>query len=428
MKKFLLLSFATCFGLLASAQKVYFLYLQTEDFSPFYVRIGDKIYSSATSGYLIVPNLTDTTYYLNLGFAKSTEPETKFSVAVNKSDRGFLIKKLEDGLSLFDFEELSMVKSNAAQNDNTVYETKTDNFSNTLSKAAGDPSIVRVPVAKKEEEKPEPEKKEETVVKVEEKPTENLPTQDSSTAQTEPPKETKSVVDTTVVKKEENLDTVAKQPAAPETTTVQQTQIEKKEESTAPESPYKPSVISRHSESSTTEGFGVIYFDKDGESTDTIRVLIPASKIKVTAEADTDTVANTQTTTNNADTSAQITKNITNPKTTETPAPASPAAAEKNMSCKATASDKDFLKLRKRMAAEDTDEAMVNEARKDFRTRCYTVEQIRYLSTLFLTSAAKYQFFDAAYEHVTDKTGFASLGAEIKDEYYAKRFKALIGE
>ena len=101
---------------------------------------------------------------------------------------------------------------------------------------------------------------------------------------------------------------------------------------------------------------------------------------------------------------------------------------EKKTTCKGEASDKDFLKLRKNMAAKDNDEAMINEAKKLFKTKCLSVEQIRYLSSLFLTSAAKYQFFDAAYKYVSDKNNFVSLQTEIKDEYYLKRFKALIGE
>src|SRR5689334_20665114 len=109
MKKGFLLLLAACLSLALSAQKVYFIYLQTEDQSPFYVRMGEKIFSSAASGFLILPNLVDTTYYLRVGFAKSSDPESRFSVAINQNDRGFLIRKVDDGLALFDFEELAMV-------------------------------------------------------------------------------------------------------------------------------------------------------------------------------------------------------------------------------------------------------------------------------------------------------------------------------
>ena len=80
------------------------------------------------------------------------------------------------------------------------------------------------------------------------------------------------------------------------------------------------------------------------------------------------------------------------------------------------------------MASENTDEGMIAEAKKYFKSKCFTTEQVKNLSALFLTSAGKYQFFDAAYLHVSDQKNFSSLESEIKDDYYLKRFKALIGE
>ena len=80
------------------------------------------------------------------------------------------------------------------------------------------------------------------------------------------------------------------------------------------------------------------------------------------------------------------------------------------------------------MAGKLTDELMVDEAKKLFKKQCFTTEQIRNLSALFLTSAGKYQFFDAAFTSVSDKNNFPSLESEIKDAYYLKRFKALVGE
>ncbi|HWJ26812.1 MAG TPA: DUF4476 domain-containing protein, partial [Flavisolibacter sp.] len=66
--------------------------------------------------------------------------------------------------------------------------------------------------------------------------------------------------------------------------------------------------------------------------------------------------------------------------------------------------------------------------KKYFRTKCFSTEQIKNLSTLFLTSAGKFQFFDAAYLHVTDREQFPALASEIKDDYYSKRFKTLTGQ
>lgn len=428
MKKVFLLFIAACLSVVVSAQKVYFIYLQTEDQSPFYVRMGDKIYSSAASGYLILPSLTDSTYYLSLGFAKTGEIEAKFSVAINQNDRGFLIKKFDDGPALFDFEEMSLVKSDAAAKDNTVYTTKTDNFSNLLSKAADDPSLVKVPVPKKEE--PVPVKKEEIIAKKEEpKPVEKPAAETTSAASSDTAiavknSQEESTAQTEVKPVDEpKADTIAAlQNTATETAV---TQPVKKEETTVQETPYRPSVISRGAESSTTEGFGLVFYDKHGEHTDTIRILIPSPKVKLMAEPEAKASSDFMLTKEKVDSVVEAKK-----KAVEN------AANEKNAAetvgnmplCADMASEKDFLKLRKRMAGEETDEDMIAEAKKEFKDKCFTVEQIKFLGSLFLTSAGRYQFFDAAYQHVSDRKNYALLQAELTDEYYIKRFKALIGE
>jgi hypothetical protein len=96
--------------------------------------------------------------------------------------------------------------------------------------------------------------------------------------------------------------------------------------------------------------------------------------------------------------------------------------------CQSIATENDFRKLRKEMAAQDADNAMVEKARKLFRNKCFTTEQIKLLSTLFLSASGKYQFFDAAYNAVSDIENFSKLGSEINEEYYSNRFKALIGK
>ena len=59
------------------------------------------------------------------------------------------------------------------------------------------------------------------------------------------------------------------------------------------------------------------------------------------------------------------------------------------------------------MAAETNDDGMVNEAKKYFKTKCFTVSQVKNLSALFLNDAGKYKFFDTAYTYVADIENFA---------------------
>jgi hypothetical protein len=56
MKKVFLLLFLVPLASFLYGQKVYFMYLQSESGLPFYVKMGDKVNSSNTEGYLILPN------------------------------------------------------------------------------------------------------------------------------------------------------------------------------------------------------------------------------------------------------------------------------------------------------------------------------------------------------------------------------------
>lgn len=433
MKKLLLFCLVVGLSFVGSAQKVFFLYLQTDDQTPFYVRMADKIYSSSTYGYVIIPNLRDSNYQFGLGFAKSTQPETRFAVSINQNDKGYLVKNFSEGLSLFDLQDLSIVKAVSSNKDNTVYETKTDKFSAVLSKAADDPGLLRVPVAKKEEpKKPTDEIKEVVTAKKEEpKITTELPKDTAVAPTTETAKanlEKKEVVPQTTTEPSTTVQTtsqVDKKPEIKETTNNIDSQVAE----------YKPSTIVRRAESSTTEGFGVVFLDKMENRTDTIRILIPPSKSKIDADAQTASLSEIEKRNESPVTESEPPK--AEKKVEADPSPtvitqeepnAKTAVKSNSTNCKDNASEKDFMKLRKNMAAKENDEAMIDEAKKIFRNKCFTVEQLRYLSTLFLTSAAKYQFFDAAYNYVSDRSNFNSLQAEIKDEYYLKRFKALVGE
>jgi hypothetical protein len=94
--------------------------------------------------------------------------------------------------------------------------------------------------------------------------------------------------------------------------------------------------------------------------------------------------------------------------------------------CQTVANNDDFLKLRRKMAARTNDDGMLDEARKYFKSKCFSTEQIKNLSTMFLSNAGKYNFFSAAYNYTTDVENFSSLQSELKDEYYISQFKVML--
>ncbi len=116
---------------------------------------------------------------------------------------------------------------------------------------------------------------------------------------------------------------------------------------------------------------------------------------------------------------------VTPPVLTE-PVQKKETASLPNSNCKGFATEDDLIKLRRRMASQRKDEQLIEEAKKAFRTKCFTTAQLKNLSALFLTDEGRYRFFDVALPFVTDYGNFKSLGETINDDYYKRRFIALL--
>ena len=97
-----------------------------------------------------------------------------------------------------------------------------------------------------------------------------------------------------------------------------------------------------------------------------------------------------------------------------------------NSDCKNFATNEDFLKLRKKMAAVENPDEMIVVSKKVLKTKCFTTEQLKNLSVLFLSDAGKYSFFDAAYPFVSDSQNYIQLESQLTETYYINRFKVMV--
>ena len=398
MKRFILCFFASVTLQMGFAQKVYFIYFQTDQEQSFFVRMDEKIYSSTVSGYLILSKLYDTTYNFSIGFPKNKWPEQKFSVTMNKKDHGFLLKNFEErGWGLFDLQTLAvqMAATNESKNNNAVINAYVSPFTEILAKATDDSTLKQKPVVKKVVEK-----KTEIVLQPDEKKeVSKLP-----------------VTELPINKQEEKKNETMQQ------------EVKMKEIKQLPADIYQKSIVTRKSESSTTTGFSMLFIDDYGNGEkDTIRILIPEFR-PATKEIKQEQKDNKKFLDIIADTVKQdkeiILDNGEKSKPVQEKSLANQEVVKNN--CKEIADESDFLKLRKDMAAVTTDDDMTDAAKKYFRTKCFTTIQIKNLSALFLNDAGKYKFFDAAYSFVSDAWNFSSLQSELKEEYYINRFKAML--
>lgn len=439
------------FTLPAAGQKDYFVYIQADAEQPFFVRLQERNYASTSNGYLILPRFRDSVYNFSIGFPNGKWPEQRFSVRIAGRDRGFLLKQFEgSGWGLFDLQTLAVIQAEKmveVQKPKPVSSQNVSAFTDVLAKAANDPSLrepKQVPV--KEEVRQEPVKQPlvdpaAAITKAAEKISAE-PEKQPVPAMTDTVYADKTVEvlrDTVLVdgKTKEGLASLAKdtmvvennsiavsekaqEPPVPAkvdsvitTPAVEQTIKEKKEVVEAQimsgnPAALVPSQITRRSESSTSEGFGLVYTDQyaDGHI-DTIRILIPNQRSPLRSEEKPG--------------DRRFLEDISSQAGSDS------IKTQKLNSCTVTASENDFLQLRKKMAAQKADDAMIAEARKAFKAKCYTVKHIRNLGVLFLNDAARFQFYEAAYPRVADPAAFESLGAELKNEYYNRRFQALLG-
>ncbi len=444
MNRLLFSLFCLLTGLTVSSQKVYFIYFQSETQQPFYIKAGEKIHSSTALGYLILSKLRDSTYTLRLGFPGHNGPEQEFTVPVAKKDHGYLLKNFgEKGWGLFDLQTLAVMMpvSGTAAVQVKKEEKDVSDFTEVLSKAAGDPSLKEKPApAKAEELQPPAIKKEEPAKEEKVKPVPVQPEVKKPEPVAEPvlKKENadKPVQNITAkapepVSQADTLDAVKEEvktvPVEKETVTA-----EKKTEHPAI-AEYKRSVVTRRSESSTTEGFGLVFTDDSGAgSVDTIRLTIPNPKqaLVMTEKKEEPKEEKKFLDMPPADTVKKTGEVIPATEVVKAPvAEAQPAAEKKpaeNKNCAGVADENDFFELRKRMAAETSDDNMITEAKKYFKTKCFSTLQVKNLSLLFLNEEGKYHFFDAAYPFAADPERFASLEGELKDAYFINRFRAML--
>jgi hypothetical protein len=109
-------------SLTASAQRLHFVYLQSDSLTPFFVKMGGKHFSSTTAGYLILPKLNDSSYSINLGFVGSAEVQD-YVLDIKDKDLGFIIRNFgEKGWGLQNLQsgevQLSHVRSSLKEYEN----------------------------------------------------------------------------------------------------------------------------------------------------------------------------------------------------------------------------------------------------------------------------------------------------------------------
>ncbi len=372
MRSFVHILFFLLTGIGAKAQQNYFVYVQTENKQPFTVKLNDRTMTSSGTGYVVIPKLTNGSYILNVSFPANVFPMQTLALTVANDDAGYLMKNFgEKGWGLYNIRTMEVTMSNG-----------------TKEKADGDVFIAALSGA-------------------------------ANTTLTTAPVKDPMVKEV----KNDELPVLKERPS------------------------YTTISIQKTGGTNTEDGLSAVYIDKTAAGNDTISMFIPAPEKVAVAEKEEPVIKAAEVKSapakdkkfldielenpagRPADTlpSAAVTPVIVSEKQTVT----TPFAKDKsllafNSDCKMNARDNEYLKLRKKMAGENADEAMIKDAEKMFKQMCWSAEQVKNLCMLLSSDSARYMFFDMAYPHIYDTQNFPSLQLQLTDAYYINRFRALI--
>ena len=430
MQKFLYFLFFSLIGFTTYAQQHYYLYIQSDDRQPFYVRLSEKVYSSSESGYLIIPKLDDGNYPVLLGFPRNIYPEHQFQIRLNKKDRGFQLKRSANkSWELVNLQNQEVIANAAANagNSELTGERKTDAFSVMLANVVNDSAILYA------QQKPEPAK---PVVQKQQPPAkkeEAKPPVNNKEADTEalvkheaitPIPETKTAVtatDTTRLQPDTSYVTVKIKETGSSLPAIKATATDKRVPDDKP-------FISKISEEKSNTMYRATYLEQYNYTTDTIDISIPIEN--AVASTNRQSENNKEQVSDTKDKTATGLNDVTKAPVTA-PANLPDTTAKKkiiimNSDCKNFASDNDVDKLRVRLISAKNIDDKLAAARRYYRTRCFTVQQIKALTELFPTDETKYRFLDLSYAFTSDSGNYFQLEEVINEEYYKNRFKAMI--
>jgi hypothetical protein len=421
----------------------HFIYLQTENKQPFYVKIDKKIFNSTISGYLIIPKLQDGTYNFSIGFLNTENKEHDFSCSINNKDVGYLVKNFDDkGWGLFNLQSLQVVMSGTKEQD-IARTSKTDAFSNLLSDVVNDPAI-------KQENQVQNEDKRKSVdqqVVTETKKIESIPI--VATGDTNDTKKDNKKIDTLISEKPNALSTIIKGGVLYNQDGLHVTYVDLMDGAQDTITVFIPNNDDEDDKNALKSGGNELV----GDTTLKKELNVSAKKEEVSSQQSINDTIQAMPQNINKQSSAVISAPKTGIKDDDKkfleidlPNPAMPKAdssifkkrAENsseqvnntvlmvNSDCKNSASEEDFLKLRKKMASSKTEEEMIFSAKKSFKAKCFTTDQIKNLGVLFLNDAGRYNFFDVAYPFVSDTNNYKQLEDQLKETYYKSKFQAMI--
>ena len=373
-KTFSIIVFLMLTALGLKSQQTHFIYIQSEDKQPFYIRFKEKIISSSESGYLIAPKLEQGQLNFTLGFPKNAWPSSSYSLEIESKDLGFQLKKVDElTWALYNIQTsdlLSPVEVNKVSNQ--IVETSTDEFTNILAEVSNTPSVKQ----------------------------KKINTENNSAGFVSNIDSSSIAKDNITIDSNVNEIIGVRVPVQTKPIVIK----EKKEKKSKIR--LEPSNVKQDFSFLDSTGRSLTYTIKEGDTEDHVVVFISYEKPLVFPKAEPDSIM------------PVAIEQIITPENTQT-------QVQQVIRCSSNAEDKDFLKLRRKMTQEDNEEKMIEVAEKAFKDKCYSTDQVRYLAVLFINEDNRLAFIRISVNYISDLSLFGTLQQLFNTEKNINSFKEI---
>ena len=345
-------------------QQNFFIYLQTSNAAPFYIKHNKKVYSSTAQGYIILSNLTPGTQTILLGYPKSTQPEIAYAIPITNADEGYTIQANEATTTLINVVTNVSITPYSSNSTVITYPDKQPTI--------GNPTTTPLPL-----------------------------TPSTITNTTSP---------------------VLLHKLQPSTNGADAIYYVLKSDNTTQDTiriyiPIYPAAIPLQQPNTITP---TATPPPPQATTSTSPTLLPNITVTPAPVADT-SAALPLTTTNNSTTAiptvpAAIASNNTVSSTLI------------NTDCKKTATQNDYLKLRQKMAGTASEMEMLTLAKKAMEKTCFTTTQIQGCAMLLTTDFGKLQLYKQSYKRTYDYSNFKNLQATLSSTLARSEFDTIINK
>lgn len=420
----------------------YFMLIQADNGTAFYVRLGGQVYSSSAGGHLILSQLKDSTYKLTIGLPGQSTREQHYVLNIRQKDQELRLKEQEGkGFALYDEQTgETRVPEPASGEKEEIRQAgikKDDAFSRLMAGVVHDTAVLYNTYAMEQVLMDSP-----AVVKV--RPADSSSRVSGVTNPDPVVRDTVSLAMTDALPVS-NADTMAAvNPAAVVPSNP------RSDTAAFVKSVRRPRSVVKLSERKLPHSLRLAYADhSSGKKADTIILFIPVDTFAVTRGAprpartmadslrvpalrghgpnpDSPLLGRGQNTVSRPALPAPVTESSrSHPADTLRKSSVTKSTLPfVNSDCHNYATDYDVDKLRVKLLDAAKDEDRIQAARKVFKTRCFTTRQIRALSEVFTTDGAKFHFFETAYPFCSDDQ-FRELVSLLADPVYSGKFRAM---